>query len=133
MMKEVSLSLKSHFLRLYRMAICDDVFSELELKMLYEFAKTRNIPTEEVDKILLNPINGMEGVPDTLELKIEYLYDLTQMIWADNQVTDDEKSLLKKYIKIFGFVDENISTISDYLIESVKKNKPLSQIIQEII
>lgn len=41
-------NLKAHFLRLYQMATCDDDFSTLELKMLYECAEERGILTAKL-------------------------------------------------------------------------------------
>jgi hypothetical protein len=50
----ITLELKSHFLRLYQMALSDDQFDVLELQMLYHFADERGIPREELDKLFLN-------------------------------------------------------------------------------
>lgn len=130
---QISEKLKAHFLRLYQMAICDDNFSALELKMLYRFAEDRGITSKNLDEILLNPINTKNTLPDLLEEKIDYLYDLTVMIWADGEVDDNERSALEKYIKIFGFVEENIPAIADYLLDSVKNEKSKTDIISELL
>ena len=127
----ITAELKGHFLSLYQMAIADDNFSPSEWKMLYQFAKERNIPKEELDKLLLNPSTNIE-LPDTVEKRIEYLYDLTLMIWVDNVVTDDELTALKKYCKKFEFLDENIEELSQFLIESVKSGKSKEEILNEI-
>lgn len=127
----ITAELKGHFLSLYQMAIADDNFSPSEWKMLYQFAQDRNIPKEELDKILLNPSAKVE-LPSTVEQRIEYLYDLTLMIWADNVVTDDELIALKKYCRKFEFLDENIEELSQFLIESVKNGKSKEEILTEI-
>ncbi|RZJ82551.1 MAG: hypothetical protein EOO47_00185 [Flavobacterium sp.] len=129
---EVSESLKSHFLRLYQMAICDDNFSKLELKMLYKFAEERGVTAKNLDEILLSPIDSRNVAPDILEEKIDYLYDLTVMIWADENVDENERSALEKYIKLFGFVESNITGIADYFLESVKQGKTKYDIINEL-
>lgn len=125
-------NLKAHFLRLYQMALADDHFSELELKMLYNFAEERNIPSEELDKILLSPSNSKVTVPDNMEEKIGYIYDLTEMIWADEEVSPNERSALEKYIVLFGFLPENAEALADYFLESVKNGKTAHEIINEI-
>lgn len=61
-----------------------------------------------------------------------YLYDFAQMILADNEVTEDEYVALKKYCKIFEFVDENIPQLADYLLDCAKKNIQKEHIIKEI-
>lgn len=128
----ITLELKSHFLRLYQMALADDQFDVLELQMLYHFADERGIPKEELDKLFLNPINTELIVPDALNTKIEYLYDLTRMIWADAKVTDDELNMLRKYCRKFGFVEENINDLSDYLIDCVQRNIGKEEIISQL-
>ncbi|BBQ08141.1 hypothetical protein JUNP353_2712 [Elizabethkingia anophelis] len=114
------------------MAICDDNFSKLELKMLYRFAEERGITAKNLDEILLSPVDTKNALPQTLEDKIEYLYDLVLMIWADDHVDDNERSALEKYIKLFGFVEENVSAIANYLLEAVKSGKTKSDILYEL-
>jgi len=129
---QVPEKLKAHFLRLYQMAICDEDFSALELKMLYKFAEERGVTAKNLDEILLNPIDSRNTLPNVLEEKIDYLYDLSVMIWADNEIDDNERSALEKYIKLFGFVDENIVALADYFLESVKQGKTKNEIINEL-
>ncbi len=54
------------------------------------------------------------------------------MIWADNHIDDNERSALEKYIKLFGFVEENVSAIANYLLEAVKSGKTKSDILYEL-
>lgn len=129
---QITENLKAHFLRLYQMAICDDDFSALELKILYKCAEERGIPSKDLDEILLNPINFKSSVPQTIEEKVDYLYDLTVMIWADGVVSPDEYSTMQKYVVMFGFLEENVTAIVDYLIESVRIGKNKSEILYEL-
>lgn len=129
---QVPENLKAHFLRLYQMAICDDNFSKMELKMLYKFAEERGVTANDLDELLLNPIDSKNTLPKLLEEKIDYLYDLTVMIWADEKIDDDERSALEKYIKLFGFVEANIAAIADYFLESIKQGKTKNDIINEL-
>lgn len=125
-------NLKAHFLRLYQMAICDEDFSPLELKMLYKSAEKRGISQKNLDEILLNPINSKNLIPENLDEKVEYLYDLTAMIWADGIVSPNEYSALQKYVLMFGFLEENVNDIVDYFIEAVKNGKTKTEIINDL-
>ena len=129
---QITENLKAHFLRLYQMAVCDDDFSALELKMLYKCAEERGISSRNLDEILLNPINLKSLVPKTIEEKVEYLYDLTVMIWADGIVSPNEYSAMEKYVLMFGFLEENVTAIVDYLIEAVTIGKNKSEILYEL-
>ena len=132
-MEEVTITaeLKSHFLRLYQIALSDDNFSHLEMQLLYKFAQDRAISKVELDTILTN-YAGDVIIPETLERKIEYLYDFALMIWADEVISKDEEIALKKYIKNFGFLEENIEGLSSYLLESAKIDKPKEDILKEL-
>lgn len=127
----ITTELKSHFLRLYQMAFSDDNFDRLEMQMLYNFAEQRGLTKEQLNEILLNPSHDT-AIPERLEARVEYLYDLAVMIWADEVVTEDEYITLKKYCQKFEFLDENITELADYLLEAAKKKLPKEEIIQAI-
>lgn len=127
----ITTELKSHFLRLYQMAFSDDNFDVLEMQMLYRFAEERGLTKDQLNDILLNPSHDT-SIPDTLEDRVGYLYDLAIMIWADEKVTEDEYNTLKKYCKKFEFLDENITEMTDYLLECAKSGTEKDKIINEL-
>lgn len=128
----VSEELKAHFLRLYSIAFTDDNFHPLELKMLYDFAEERGVPKEKLDELLLNPTAVKAKIPEKLDDKITYLYQLSQMIWADGRVDENERNTLKKYIKMFGFEEDNIPELAEYLLNSVKEEVSIEEILKEL-
>lgn len=127
----ISTELKSHFLRLYQIAISDDNFDVLELQMLYRFAKERDITEQQLNEILLNPSHETR-IPEAIDEKIAYLYDLALMIWADGVATDDEVNTLKKYCSKFGFLEENIDQITEFLLSNAKENQALTHVLHLI-
>lgn len=131
-MIEITEEIKAHFLRLYSIAFVDDNFHPLELKLLYDFAEDRGVPKETLDELLLNPSQFTAKIPEDIISKITYLYELCQMIWADGQVDENEKTTLRKYIKMFGFEEENVSDLSEYLLGAVEENISLEDILKEL-
>ena len=127
----ITTELKSHFLRLYQIAFSDDDFDVLEMQMLYKFAEDRGLTKDQLNDILLNPSHD-SSIPSTLEKRVEYLYDLAVMIWADQKVTDDEYITLKKYCRKFEFLDENIDKISAYLLDCAKNGVSKEEVIKSI-
>lgn len=127
----ISLQLKSHFLRLYQIALSDENFNHLEMQLLYNFAEERGISKIDLDSILSGTV-GEVTIPESLEKRIEYLYDFAQMVWADQKITEDEMNAFKKYCKKFEFLDENIDALAEYLLESAKNNKPTDEILMEL-
>lgn len=122
--------LKSHLLNLYNMVLADDTVKPEELVKLYQIAKRHGIGEEEFNKILMSPSQFV--MPDDLEGKIRCLYELTEIILADGEVADNEMSVLKRFCSRFGFNESNVDAIADYLIESVRQEKSISQIMNEI-
>jgi len=127
----IPMELKSHFLRLYQIALSDENFSHLEMQLLYKFAEEREVSKTELEDILKG-YSGTITIPETVEKKLEYLYDFALMIWADGIVTDDEKTALKKYIIKFEFEKENVEALSTYLLESAKENKSKESLLKEL-
>jgi uncharacterized tellurite resistance protein B-like protein len=128
-MNEISNKLKSHFLRLYQMAFTDDDFDKLELKMLYHFATERGVSEEQLQDVLLNPSFENSEIPDSLDKKIDYLNDLAKMIWADGKVHQNERDTLLKYTRKFGFKEENLEGLVDFLLKCAKEDLTLEKIL----
>ena len=127
----IPLQLKSHLLRLYQNALADENFDHLEMQLLYKFAEDRGISKSDLDSILTGSI-GEVTIPETLEERIEYLYDFALMIWADKVITEDERNALIKYCRKFEFLDENIEELTNYLLDNAKQGTSKSQILQEL-
>jgi uncharacterized tellurite resistance protein B-like protein len=100
--------------------------------MLYNFAKERGIPRDKLDELLLNPIEASAKIPENLNEKITYLYQLSEMIWADGKVDDNERSTLNKYVKLFKFKEENADELTEYLLSAVENKISLANVLKEL-
>ncbi|MFT4733407.1 MAG: putative tellurite resistance protein B-like protein [Arcticibacterium sp.] len=127
----ISAHLKGQFLRLYQMAASDGEFSSSELEMLYTYALDRGVSKDQLMEILYSPI-GQIAIPEDIDTKVTYLYDLSKMILADGVINEDERNTLKKYALRFDFLSENVDELADYLILSVQENKSIVQVLEEI-
>ena len=54
------------------------------------------------------------------------------MIWADGVVNEDERNTLLKYCKKFGFLDENLNELVDFLLECAKEDLTVEDILLKI-
>lgn len=127
-MHTISNELKVHFLRIFQIACSDENFDMLELKQLYEFAVRRGIDAQQLQRILIDTVFGL-SIPETLDERIEYLYDLAVIIQADQNKSDDKYKLLRKFAQNFQFADENIDQICDFLLESAKDELTPKEVI----
>ncbi len=123
-------SLKSHFLNLYSIALADLEFDEKEIATLYKIGEEKGIPREEIDALLLNPATIKFDFPESITEKIEYLYDYAKMIVADEKVEETEIKTLEKFCLKLDFREENISSISELLIEAAKNKVSTTEIIK---
>ena len=127
-MHTISNELKIHFLRIFQIACSDENFDMLELKQLYEFAVHRGVDAQQLQRILIDTVFGL-SIPETLDERIEYLYDLAVIIQADQNVSNDKYKLLRKFAKNFQFADENIEQICDFLLESARNEQEAMEVV----
>jgi uncharacterized tellurite resistance protein B-like protein len=111
------------------MALADTEFDEKEIAVLYQIAADKGVDRSAIDNIILKPATIKFKEPESVEQKIEYLYDYARMILADGIVTETEMSLFKKFCLMFQFKEENIPGITELLIEAAKNQVPLNEII----
>ncbi len=117
----IPLQLKSHFLRLYQIALSDENFNHTRNGTAYIILQKKEVFQKQTLTLFLTGSIGEVTIPETLEERIEYLYDFAQMIWADGKITEDEMNAFKKYCKKFEFLDENIDELTTYLLDNAKK------------
>ena len=128
---EMNDAMKWHFFNLYCLALSDGQFDFTELQTLYSIGVEHGITSEQINQVVLTA-NISPTIPDTNDGKVECLYDLTRMAWADGKIEPEEREIIKKCVIRYGFLPENAEGIVDYFIKSVKENKTKKDIINEI-
>lgn len=123
--------LKRHFFNLYCLALSDGYLDFTELQTLYDIGVEHGITPEQINQLVLTA-NIAPKVPEDIGEKVECLYDLTRMAWADGKIAQEERDIIKKCVIRYGFLPENAIGIVDYFIESVKENKSKTDILNEI-
>jgi len=113
--------LKSHFLNLYHMALSDLNVDIKELEALYLIGEEKGLKKEEIDSIVLSQDEVEYIVPDSINDKIDSLYDLARIAWADDIIEDSERHLMNVFAEKFGFEKSNIPTIVQFLLDEAEK------------
>ena len=122
--------LKSHFLNLYHIALCDMQIEPVELEKLYSIGIEKGISTSEIDSIVLHPDKIKFHAPNTLDLKIELLYDMALIAWSDGVIDVNERNTMELFCKKFGFEEENITTIVDFVLDEGNKKTELVEVLK---
>ncbi len=123
---------KDHFASIVRMALSDDVITKAEQKFLDRLADKLNISEDDYKKILKDYESHPINAPVSYDERLERLYDLAQMVWADKIRRKDEVKLLRKFCVALGFHAINVKYITKKALELVKQGVELDQFIYGI-
>jgi uncharacterized tellurite resistance protein B-like protein len=124
---------KKMFLGLYQMLLADAEVHPNELEQLYIIGKEKGgISENEIQQAIFSP-NTLVSL-DTLndDERIEYLYNLSRIAWADGRIDEKELEILREASKRLGFAEENAVEITEFLLEQAKEKKAFELILQTI-
>jgi len=123
---------KKMFLGLYQMVLADTEVHPKELELLFQIGKEKGVSEEEIQQALFTPnkFASLDNLND--DERIEYLYNLSKMAWADGILEDRERETLQSASKRLGFAEENVVEISEFLLEQAKEKKSFEEVLQII-
>jgi uncharacterized tellurite resistance protein B-like protein len=123
---------KKLFLGLYQMILSDTEVHPKELELLYQIGKEHGILEEDIQKMLFssNSLISPEELND--DEKIEYLYNLARVAWADGKLEEKEIETLQNASKRLGFAEENAEEIATFLLEQAHDNKFFEEVLETI-
>ena len=114
------------------MALSDSEIDTTELEMLYKMGDQRGVHKSDIDAAILQPDTIKFKPPSTVLEKIDCLYDFALIAWADGTVDPNEKRLIEVFCSKFGFHEENIPSITLFLLEEAQKGTPKENIISTV-
>jgi len=94
---------RDHFAAIVRVALSDGIITNEEQAFLNRTAINLEVEEEEYQNILKNVEQYKINPPTNTQSRLERLYDLTRMVYADNIADEGEKSLLKRLVTGLGF------------------------------
>ncbi|MFK7831869.1 MAG: TerB family tellurite resistance protein [Winogradskyella sp.] len=104
---------EDHFAAIVRVAMSDGIINEAEKAFLDRLATRLDITETEYKTILkdynTHPINA----PHSYDQRLERLYDLARMVWADHIEGPNQVALLEKLCIGLGFNQDNVKYIAD--------------------
>ena len=114
---------RDHFAAIVRVALSDNIITAEEEAFIKRLAIYLEIEEEEVAAILENPDSYPINPPATETGRLERLYDLTRMVYADQIADESEKALLKRMVIGLGFDASQVETIVAKALELVASGK----------
>ena len=94
---------RDHFAAIVSIALSDGIITNEEQAFLNRTAINLEVEEEEYHNILKNADQYKINPPTNTQNRLERLYDLTRMVYADNIADEGEKSLLRRLVTGLGF------------------------------
>ncbi|MBD0850288.1 tellurite resistance TerB family protein [Maribacter arenosus] len=101
----------AHFAAIASLAAVDGEVNAQEMRLLEKFANKLDISEAEFKEVMKKSNKYPIDPQNSFEKRMERLYDLFKIIFADNEVDDDEMVLLKKYAIGLGFPSDKADKI----------------------
>ncbi len=123
---------KGHFSAIVRVALSDGEINTEEKAFLDRLARNLEISTAEYEEILENPMKYPINPPYLHIHRLERLYDLARMVFADHVLGPKQKEILTKFSLALGFTPSNVNYIVDKALSLLLLNVDLDTFIYEM-
>ena len=112
---------------LIKLSLVDGVIDESEMKILKAIANKYGLNKPEQLKYIIKNHEKYHLEPTyNYDERIEQLYDLSKVVYADRYIHEKEEKMLKKIIIALGFPVKNVDKIFDKVIELILKESFIS-------
>ena len=123
---------EDHFAAIVRVAMSDGVINDAEKAFLDRLATKLDITEQEYKEILKDYKNYPINAPHSYDVRLERLYDLARMVWADRIEGPNQVSLLEKLCIGLGFNQDNVKYIADKALTLVHYEVNLEEFTQKM-
>ncbi|PHR70083.1 MAG: fructose 1,6-bisphosphatase [Lutibacter sp.] len=121
-----------HFSNIVKLALADDIITDNEQRLLDRMSRRLDISEIDYKEILKNPTKYSMNPPVSYDKRIERLYNLTKMIFADSEVTGDEAQVMRKVAIGLGFPTDNAEKVVDEAIHLAMNDNDLEDFTKAI-
>lgn len=123
---------KGHFSAIVRVALSDGEINAEEKEFIDRLAKNLEISADEYEEIMENPMKYPINPPYLYIHRLERLYDLARMVYADHVLGPKQKEILTKFALALGFTPGNVNYIVDKALSLLILNVDLDTFLFEM-
>jgi uncharacterized tellurite resistance protein B-like protein len=123
---------KGHFSAIVRVALSDGELTSEERAFLDKLAIRLEISNAEYEEILESPSKYPINPPVLHTQRLERLYDLSRMVYADHILGPKQKAILTRFALALGFTPSNVSYIVDKALSLLILNVDLDTFMYEM-
>ncbi|WP_439152989.1 TerB family tellurite resistance protein [Winogradskyella sp.] len=123
---------EDHFAAIVRVAMSDGVINDAEKAFLDRLATRLDITESEFNEILKDYKSHPVNAPHSYDSRLERLYDLARMVWADHIEGPNQLNLLEKLCIGLGFNQDNVKYIADKALTLVHYEVDLDEFTEKM-
>lgn len=123
---------QDHFAAIVRVAMSDGVITEDEKAFLDRLARKLDISEGDYKEILKNYDSHPVNPPSNYDRRLERLYDLARMVYADHELGERQKAMLERLCVGLGFSTANVHYVVDKALKLVHAGVDEDNFIDEI-
>ena len=123
---------KGHFSAIVRVALSDGEITSDERDFINRLAKNLEISKDEYEEIMENPLKYPINPPYLYIHRLERLYDLARMVYADHVLGPKQKEILIKFALALGFTPGNVNYIVDKALSLLFLNVDMETFVYEM-
>lgn len=123
---------QDHFAAIVRVAMSDGIITDEERAFLHRLAARLDITELEYKEILKDYKSHNISPPSSYDQRLERLYDLARMVYADNVLGEKQTGMLERLGVGLGFSTGNISYVVDKALKLVNAGVDKDNFIDEI-
>ena len=120
---------RDHFAAIIRIALADGIISKEEESFINRTAINLEIEDSEVIEIKANIDSYPINPPVSEQNRLERLYDLSRMVFADNIADEAEKNLLKRLVIGLGFTVDKVDQVIEKSFSEISKGSDEEEFI----
>jgi uncharacterized tellurite resistance protein B-like protein len=123
---------KGHFSAIVRVALSDGNITSEEKQFIDKLAKNLDISVDEYEEIMDNPMKYPINPPYLYTQRLERLFDLARMVYADHILGPKQREMLIKFALALGFTPGNVTYIVDKALSLLALNVDLDTFLFEM-
>ena len=123
---------QDHFAAIMKVAMSDGIITDEEKAFLDRLARNLGISEDNYKEILKNYKSHPINPPTSYDIRLERLYDLARMVYADHIKGDDQVILLEKLGVGLGFRSDNVKYVVDKALNLVDQGVNSDTFAEEI-
>lgn len=112
---------RDHFIHLVQVAEIDGKIDKQEMEVLHKEGRKFGLTDPEIDALIDKEKDFHYVPPYSLQEKFDEIYNIASIILADQDVSEAEKKMLRRYAVSAGLDDSTIDLVRDLVIDGIRQ------------